>query len=194
MAPILGILASQMSGHLTPTTGYVSIATTTVGAGGQSSITFSSIPSGYKHLQVRGIARTTASSNYNPINFIINGDSSTNYYRHLILADNSGSQPPQSYGYTAQSYLQAGWVAGSTAVTNSFGGFILDILDYKNTSKYKTTRSLSGADNNNTSPFYIAMASGTWPSTSAITSLTFTCDSGYSFAVNSTIALYGIQG
>lgn len=36
-----------------PSTDYDSIATTTVGAGGAASITFSSIPSTYQHLQIR---------------------------------------------------------------------------------------------------------------------------------------------
>ena len=36
---------------------YESIATVTVGAGGTSTITFSSIPTGYTHLQIRGIAQ-----------------------------------------------------------------------------------------------------------------------------------------
>ena len=36
---------------------YDSIATVVVGSGGASSITFSSVPSTYKHLQIRFIAR-----------------------------------------------------------------------------------------------------------------------------------------
>ncbi len=43
-------------------TAYESIATTTVGAGGTSTITFSSIPSTYTHLQIRGIGRSDAAS------------------------------------------------------------------------------------------------------------------------------------
>jgi hypothetical protein len=39
--PVLGIIASQMSGHLfAPSGAYDSIATTTVGSGGAASITF----------------------------------------------------------------------------------------------------------------------------------------------------------
>jgi hypothetical protein len=54
MTPILGILASGMSGNLwAPGKDFDSIATTTVGAGGASTITFSSIPSTYRHLQIR---------------------------------------------------------------------------------------------------------------------------------------------
>ena len=41
-------------------TSYESIATTTVGSGGASSITFSSIPATYAHLQIRGIFKPSA--------------------------------------------------------------------------------------------------------------------------------------
>ena len=43
------------TGVAASTSSYESIATTTVGAGGSSSISFTSIPSTYTHLQVRGL-------------------------------------------------------------------------------------------------------------------------------------------
>ena len=57
-APLLGILASSYP--QAPATNFDSIATVTVGAGGSSSITFSSIPSTYTHLQIRFMAKETA--------------------------------------------------------------------------------------------------------------------------------------
>jgi hypothetical protein len=50
MTPMLGIMASQISGHLS-NTAYESIAT--VDASSSSSVTFSSIVGTYTHLQVR---------------------------------------------------------------------------------------------------------------------------------------------
>ena len=38
---------------------YQSIATTTVGAGGAASISFTSIPATYQHLQIRAIGRSS---------------------------------------------------------------------------------------------------------------------------------------
>ena len=53
------IVAGTFSAGVAPvTSSYESIATVSVGSGGQSSIVFSSIPSTYKHLQLRAIART----------------------------------------------------------------------------------------------------------------------------------------
>jgi hypothetical protein len=53
MTPMLGIMASQISGHLV-TNSYESIQTVTVSTA-TPSITFSSIPATYKHLQIRGL-------------------------------------------------------------------------------------------------------------------------------------------
>jgi len=58
MSPILGIYASQITGHLnpfTPTGSYDALASYTVPSGGASTITFAGIPTGgqYTHLQLR---------------------------------------------------------------------------------------------------------------------------------------------
>ena len=190
--PLPGILASQITGHLNPTTGFCSIETATVGSGGQPSITFSSIPQIYKHLQVRVMSRSTNASYYSQIFFKING--ATSYYRHLILADGVNN-PPGAYGYTAQPNASLGYLAGNNVITNSFGVAILDILDYTNTNKYKTYKGLFGLNNNSqASPdTYMGVVSGTYSGLDGINSLVFTPESG-SFAQYTSFALYGIQG
>jgi hypothetical protein len=55
--PILGIIASAITGNLV-TTSYESIATVTVGGGGAATVAFTSIPATYTHLQIRGIGRS----------------------------------------------------------------------------------------------------------------------------------------
>jgi hypothetical protein len=50
--PILGIIASAITGNLV-TTSYESIETVTVGSGGSATVTFSSIPATYTHLQIK---------------------------------------------------------------------------------------------------------------------------------------------
>ena len=63
------------------------IASTLVGAGGSSSITFSSIPQGYKHLQIRAITRDTfAGGNGNNMGIYVNADTGSNYAVHYMLA------------------------------------------------------------------------------------------------------------
>jgi len=76
MTPMLGIMASAISGNLfTPSKDYDSIATVTVSTA-VSSITFSSIPATYRHLEIRFIAQN---SGYRDIWGRFNGDATNAY-------------------------------------------------------------------------------------------------------------------
>ena len=191
--PILGIIASSITGNLV-TNSYESIATVTVGSGGISVVDFTSIPATYKHLQIRAIGRmTNAGSSTNTISMRINSDTGNSYTNHRILGENATvyAQNNVSVIYFDQ---MAQWpLASSTA--SAFGAVIIDILDYANTNKYKTLRSLNGSHGNNTSVADIGLTSGVWMSTSAITSISITGTS-YSggLAEYSQFALYGIKG
>ena len=193
MSPILGIYASQISGHLfAPSGAYDSIATATVGAGGAASVTFSSIPQGYTHLQIRGISRTdVVATGAGRQAMRINGDSGSNYAFHGILGDGASAYTDVS---TSISFLHVAAAVFDSNTANVFQGCVIDILDYANTNKYKTTRSLYGWDANGSGD--IGFYSGLWMSTSAITSLTIYARSNLTplFKQYSTFALYGIKG
>jgi hypothetical protein len=73
--------------------------------------------------------------------------------------------------------------------SNVFTGGIISILDYADLNKYKTARSLSGFDNNGGG--YSLVTSGSWRSTSSITSLTLTCSNSSVFTQYSQFALFG---
>jgi hypothetical protein len=191
MTPILGIMASQITGHLS-TNSYESIATVTVGAGGQSTITFSSIPSTYKHLQIRGIVRTATASTLAALKMTFNGDGSSSNYVTLHQIYGSGAsaaaQSSTGNGWIYQSYL-----AGNNAGANMFGSFVTDILDYQNANKNKTTRTLAGTDQNGSG--YVTFGSGLWMNSStAISSITIIDDGGSNISQYSQFALYGVKG
>jgi hypothetical protein len=190
LSPLIGIIASS-GGAAAAASSYESIATTTVGAGGASSVTFSSIPSTYTHLQIRLMAKdddTGATPNNLRVRF--NSDTATTYSRHALYGDGASvvANGNANYGYVD---LIAGISTSATGKTSMFGTGIIDILDYANTNKYKTVRSLSGTDWNGSGR--ISLNSGNWRSTSAITSIEL-----YSAGVNlvqySSFALYGIKG
>ena len=189
MSPILGIYASQISGHLfTPTGAYDSIATATVGAGGTGTITFSSIPSTYTHLQIRWIARNSSITTPNNYNLQFNGDTASNYAAHDLYG-NGGSAVTQYSSSRAN--IWAIWVPGSSATANAFSAGVMDILDYANTSKYKTVRHLQGYDLNGSGE--VRLTSGLWQSTSAINSINLAVSSP-TYVQYSQFALYGIKG
>jgi hypothetical protein len=95
-------------------------------------------------------------------------------------------------GFTGQtSFIMSYFVASSTYTAGVFGAGIIDILDYTNTNKYKTVRSLNGVDNNGSGA--LALNSSLWLNTAAITNITITSD-GTLFDQYSSFALYGIKG
>ena len=181
MAPILGIYASQISGHLAPPNSYASIGTVTVGSGGSSSITFSSIPSTYTHLQIRG-TYLNSSAGSGLLNF--NGDTTSNWPFHQLYGNGS------SVVSSASTSNPFGQITYSDGSSTSPLGFVCDILDYANTNKYKTVRTIGGNDTNGAG--YMMYRSCLWPSTSAINSMVLTAQNG-SYAQYSSFALYGIR-
>jgi hypothetical protein len=179
---------SSASGSVTPTeaTVFESIATITPSG---TSITFSSIPQTYKHLQVRLISRTTRNdASVDGIYLRINSDTSTNYSSHYLQGNGSGISTNASSNGTAIVGAYSG--ADAQTAANVFNASVWDILDYTDTNKYKTTRSLFGYDANGSGA--ITFASGNWRNTAAVTSLTFLAEG--SFVANSHFALYGIKG
>ena len=171
---------------------YESIQTVTVGTNSPTSVTFSSIPSTYKHLQIRGIARSSRSATWvDTMWMYCNADTTgSNYYGHLLYGTGSAAAADAGSGSTPFG-MPVGLI-GATSVTTSFGPFVIDILDYTNTSKYKTVRSLHGLEDNTNGQ--MRLRSGLWISTAAISSLTFQGgDVGVFFQQYSSFALYGIK-
>ena len=183
---VSSILAPQVP---TPVNDYESIATTTLSSSA-ATITFSSIPSTYTHLQVRGIARDT-SAGTTEIDIIMryNGDSGTNYAFHYLYGNGSATG---AAGLGTRSDPRAGLAVNGGALANTFGVVVADILDYKNTNKYKTTRVLAGTDRNGAGT--VVFESTLWNNTAAITQIDLTVSGGSSFATYSQFALYGIKG
>ena len=181
-----GVVASGISGNLfSPSGAYDSIATVNVGAGGTSSITFSSIPSTYTHLQIRAFTGTGVYFS-NAAYMYFNGDTTaSNYNEHVIYG--SGASAAAYYTSTNQALFYLG------KSTGGFDAAIIDILDYTNTGKNKVSRSLFGYDVNGATG-YIGLASGLWRNTAAVTSITVTAGGLGDFAQYSQFALYGIKG
>jgi hypothetical protein len=181
-----GVLGGLIAAYPTPvTSSFESIATAT---GGAATISFTSIPSTYKHLQIRVLAQDNTSTLGNLV-LQFNTDTGTNYTRHYLTADGS---TVSAAGSTAQSNIIAGQIYGNSPASSIYGMAIWDIQDYADTSKYKTVRVIGGYDANGTGN--IRIASGLWLSTAAITSIELKQNSGSAFSSGSTFALYGIKG
>ena len=188
--PILGIIASQDYVR-TPPSSYESIATANVGSGGIVSVTFSSIPATYTHLQIRGsVQASTTNQQYNNVRLELNSDTTNaNYNIHLLYGQGSSALA------TTTQFPLIGYMQDKTSGANTYSGFIIDVLDYANTNKYKTLRSLFGGDVNMAGGV-LGLQSELWMNTAAITTITLTATNGTSplFTQYSQWALYGIKG
>jgi hypothetical protein len=172
---------------------YESIATVTVGSGGTSNVEFTSIPGTYAHLQLRYIAQSSSGGSADIMNVQMqfNSDTAANYKRHYLL----GTGAAVSAGAdTGRSNIVIG-TAPTNDYTNCFNAGVVDILDYANTNKNKTVRTLDGNDQNSGDTLSrMWFESALWVSTSAITSIKITMESSRTIRQYSSFALYGIKG
>jgi hypothetical protein len=173
--------ASAASNSVTPAvpSSYDSIASTTFTSPTYIA-QFNSIPSTYKHLQIR------YRDNDNSASFILlqlNNDTGTNYAWHYIQGNGGVVSADNN---SLLSYIRAGEIGG-TSLNPTVG--IIDIHDYSSTSKRKTIRHINGNDNNGSG--IIQLGSGLWTGTSAVSSITlqFADPTG-----SCTVSLYGIKG
>jgi hypothetical protein len=161
------------------------IATVTLGSAGHAS--FTSIPATYTHLQLRGIARVSSTAGIGAFYLRLNGDTGSNYAWHALHGNGTSAA---ALGYANQGAPFLGYINQDTT-GSTFGAVIIDILDYANTSKNTTMRSLFGVDKNGSG--HSGIASGLWLNTAAVTSID-TYAGGSSLVAGSSLALYGIRG
>jgi hypothetical protein len=203
MTPLLtGVFASQISGHLTPpftsTGSYEALASYTVPSGGTSGITLSGFPINgkYSHLQVRyWLPSTPTAGDSIYIQLGNNGiDGGGNYSYHGLYGYN-GTNVIGATGLANSTRIETHYSAQTGSVDAPFSG-VIDILDYASSTKYKTTRSLSGHQfNSNATTGYSTMwlVSGNWRNSNPITSLKLAFGGG-NLPQYTKVSIYGIKG
>lgn len=179
--------SSAASNSVTPASpsSYESISTITLGSTG--GVSFTSIPSTYKHLQLRC---SLIGNDASLITVRYNGDTGTNYARHWILGDGTNVL---LNGEQNMSYWRGGVTPNSGVTTTIFTPVIIDIIDYAST-KYKTSRSFNGFDLNGTWGQGVYMLSGLWMDSSAINQIDLNIQTSNGFIAGSVFSLYGIKG
>lgn len=142
-----------------------------------NTVTFSSIPQIYTDLVfiING-TNTLSSTNY----YQINGDTGTNYSQTNLTGN--GTSAASSRRTTNDSIIFSDPLGAST---NQFH-YILNILNYANSTTYKTTLHRDGS-----AAAYTTTNVGLWRSTAAVSSISIKGTNN--FAVGSTFTLYGIK-
>jgi hypothetical protein len=136
----------------------------------------------YQHLQIRISARCGAAAN---LKIQYNGDTAGNYSFHYL--EGTGSSVISGAG-TSQS---SGDLGVAVAETNVFSGFVVDLLDPFETTKFKTGRSFYGAATAGSK--WLGIMSHNWRSTSAVTSIKLAAGA-QSYQTGSRISIYGLKG
>jgi hypothetical protein len=157
-------------------------------ASNTASVTFSSIPSTYKHLQLRFNARGTRAAVDNRVYVRLNSDTGSNYSQHNLIGSGASAS---AAGAASQTYLDCRDVTGSSATSNIFGSGIIDLHDYSSTTKNTTARGVTGNDRNGSGT--IALWSGAWLNTAAVSTILVFPESD-NWLAGSTFALYGMVG
>jgi hypothetical protein len=179
----LGILASSGGGAAD----FQLISTQVLGSSA-ASVTFSSIPSTYRHLQLRMTLKdSNGGSTMDAAYYTYNGDTAANYAWHYLRGNGSGVN--SSWSNTYANSIRG--VATTLFTASAYSAHVMDILDYAQTTKYKTTRLLGGGLNSTYSAYEVALNSGLWMSTAAITSVTVGAQSGQTLLSGSRFSLYG---
>jgi hypothetical protein len=169
-----------------PFTSDYELISTAFGTGLSGVITFSSIPTTYRHLQIRYTAKNQSTATQ--INLTMNGITTAVYFRHSLFGN--GSSAGSNGNSSAQTSIQLLDSMANSTTPNAVNAGVIDILDYRSTTKNTTIRALYGmADNLNR----VYLSGGFYNQTTAVTSLTLTA-SASSFASLSRFSLYGVKG
>ena len=170
-----------------PVGSFDALATVTL-ASTAGSIDFTGIPTGYKHLQVRALTRSSEAAGVGGFYMRFNSDTGSNYSWHRLYGDGTSAQAGAG---TTTTWMLPGISSTTTNAANMFSTTIVDVLDYASISKNKTIRGLTGKDENGSG--YVGLHSGSWyNSSSPITTISILPFSG-SWQQYSQFALYGVK-
>ena len=184
----LGVLAVAGAGSGAATGAFEFISNSTLGVP-TASIVFSSIPTDYKHLQLRitGYAET-GQATARDLKMTFNGTNT--WGRHRLSAEGAGAAPSGS-GATSQTFLEMRQAQGYSGTGGHPAATIVDIYDYQNLNR---ATSVSGMVFSKTSTVEaLHYFSGVYIDTDIVNSITFTSSSTNIGALTS-ISLYGIRG
>lgn len=164
---------------------YTLIASSTVGSGGATDITFSSIPQTYTDLLLKVSFRTTSGGANYTGEMTING--TTTGYTGKDITGTGASVTSNNRNYA---FVYIGEINGGASTSNTFTNKEIYIPNYTS-SNYKSI-SIDSVFENNATTAYAQLEAILWSNTAAITSLKVFEETN-SLAQYSSAYLYGIS-
>ena len=186
---LLGILNSQAAGG---GAGAYDLLETTILTSPASSVTFSGLDaySDYKHLQIR--ATVSQTDNQHHYKMYVNGDTTAGKYRsHYLFGNGSSVSSDATTIPYFEIYYGSPRLGGS--YPNSAGALVTDILDFSNTSKNTTIRSIAGFHQDTNLGQGLSLNSGAWFDTAAVTSFSLKPTQTGNWTTNCRFSLYGVK-
>jgi hypothetical protein len=174
------------SGSITPDFKAFELISTTILSSAAASVTFSSIPQTYKHLQIRMVTRGNNSSGVFALYGSFNGNQT--YAWHRIKTDGTSVTAD---GFGSQGVMVIGNQPNTNDTSNVFSGTIVDIPEYTSSSKNKILKYISWFVGSNYG--FVHAGSAAQFDTTAINSITIG-QQGNQFITGSRFSLYGIKG
>lgn len=162
---------------------YELIASVTIGAGGASTIDFTSIPSTYTDLICKVSGRTSGTNTGYKVNF---NNLTSNLSSKLLYGTGSAA----ASGSEAAKMDDYAGVTQSTYTSNTFSNAEFYIPNYAGSNNKSV--SLDGVTENNATAALSNLSAGLWANSSAINQITITPENG-SFVQYSTAYLYGVK-
>lgn len=155
-----------------------------------ASVTFSNIPSSYTDLCLKFSARSGRAQGFLTDSLVVQFNGIATGYSARYLYVNSGSSIIAATG--SGGTFTSGSVNSNDSTASTFGNSTLYIYNYAGSTN-KATWSYGTSPINNSTGFYMSIATGLWSNTSAITSMVLTTATGTNYQAGSTFYLYGIK-
>jgi hypothetical protein len=167
----------------------VQLGETVVGVGGAASITFSGISSSYRNLRLVLSGRGDTAAGSTGVSLRFNSDTGSNYDGQVGSLYGGGAI--NSFDTIAGTAMPIAVMVAASAPANTFSPVEILVHDYANTTTHKGVRGHGGYKAaNSSSSTATGMGTGTWRSTSAITSVTLLPQAG-NFAQYTVATLWG---
>jgi len=173
--------AGNMYGAMVP------ISSTTLSSNG--AIVFDNIPQTFQDLFIVIQGRSTKSATTDVLDIVYNGDFSANYSGTRLYGNGTSALSDRST--SAGAFFADYFLVGNSATAGIFSSNSISILNYANTSTFKTTLVRSAADQNGSGGTSLAV--GLYRSTSGISRISLFPDATAAFLAGTSITLYGIR-
>lgn len=190
MSPIpLGILAASGVGVAAPVDAYDFLVAGNLSTN-EASVTFNNLTTtyggDYRHLQIRGVSKTTRNNDSDNLKIIVNGLGGTSYAWHTMYGTSANIS---HYSSSSTSAALGPGIPGEVNLYK-FGAFVIDILDFAQTDKNTVIRYMGGHPQAGH-----GIASVLVNSNAAVESLQFSSwTGGTNLRAGTRFSVYGIRG